>query len=308
MANTELDGESTLFHAINRNKESFAADLKDEIDLAEVRLLIENVDVVLHNFRPRVMQRLGLDYESVKKIKLDIVYAAISGYGAESPWNGKPGQDLLLQSLGGLTWLNGNAGDGPVPMGLAIADIYAGAHLVQGILACLVRKGITGSRRTGRGQHARIRSRSAIRAANRVFPGRWRGKPSAPPATMHTPISVRLTVSMPPRMATSLSRWHRSRCLASCWDATHCSATPEPSSWFEQRDEIKAILAKHLASKTTAEWLSALEPADIWCADVLDWHRLRAHEGYEVLGMEQTVRRGDGLEYRTTTLPDSYQW
>ena len=62
----------------------------------------------------------------------------------QGPWRDKPGQDLLLQSLGGLTWLNGNAGDGPVPMGLAIADIYAGAHLVQGILACLVRRGVSG--------------------------------------------------------------------------------------------------------------------------------------------------------------------
>ena len=94
VANTELDGESTLFHAINRNKESFAADLKDEFSLAEVRHLIEHADVVMHNFRPRVMQRLGIDYESVRAIKSDIIYGAISGYGADSPWSGKPGQAL----------------------------------------------------------------------------------------------------------------------------------------------------------------------------------------------------------------------
>ena len=142
VANTEIDGESTLFHAINRNKESFAADLKDKANRESVRKLIAQADVVMHNFRPGVMKRLGLDYDSVRGIKPDIVYGVITGYGSDGPWAEKPGQDLLLQSLSGLTWLSGNAGDGPVPMGLAVADILAGAHLVQGILACLVRRGI----------------------------------------------------------------------------------------------------------------------------------------------------------------------
>ena len=78
---------------------------------------------------------------------------------------------------------------------------------------------------------------------------------------------------------------------------------PDPSSWFEQRDTIKSILADHLTRQATAHWLAILEPADIWCADVLDWPRLRAHDGYRVLGMEQAVRKGNGFEYRTTRCP-----
>ena len=78
---------------------------------------------------------------------------------------------------------------------------------------------------------------------------------------------------------------------------------PEPASWYEQRDKLKAILASHLRTRPTTAWLAVLEPADIWCADVLDWRRLRDHEGYRVLQMEQTVRKGDGFTYRTTRCP-----
>ena len=302
VANTKLDGESTLFHAINRNKESFAADLKDERDLADVKRLIEHADVVMHNFRPRVMSRLGLDYESVRAIRGDIVYGAISGYGTDSPWSGKAGQDLLLQSLGGLTWLSGNAADGPVPMGLAIADIYAGAHLVQGILACLVRKGITGE--GGLVEVSMLESildlqfepltvyfQDGGEEAQRTASNNAHAYLGAPYGIYETADGY-LAIAM--------------ASIPELGELLGCNALldyPDPASWFEQRDVIKAILAEHLADRQTADWLAVLEPADIWCADVLDWRRLRAHEGYEVLAMEQTVRKGDGFEYRTTRCP-----
>lgn len=302
VANTKLDGESTLFHAINRNKESFAADLKDECDLADVKRLIEHADVVVHNFRPGVMSRLGLDYESVRAIKGDIVYGAISGYGTNGPWSGKAGQDLLLQSLGGLTWLSGNANDGPVPMGLAIADIYAGAHLVQGVLACLVRKGITGE--GGLIEVSMLESvldlqfepltvyfQDGGEEAERTSSNNAHAYLGAPYGIYETADGY-LAIAM--------------ASIPGLGELLGCNALvdyPEPTSWFEQRDEIKAILAEHLAGKPTADWLAVLEPADIWCADVLDWRRLRAHEGYDVLAMEQTVRKGDGFEYRTTRCP-----
>ena len=75
-----VEGESTIFHAINRNKESYAADLKNEEDLKKIKLLIAKADVMLHNFRPGVMERLGLDYETIKTINPSIIYAEVSGY------------------------------------------------------------------------------------------------------------------------------------------------------------------------------------------------------------------------------------
>src|SRR4051812_40449030 len=144
VSNVVLDGESTTFHAINRNKESFAADLKNSLDYERVRKLVAQADVVMHNFRPGVMERLGFACDSVRKLNPKVIYAAISGYGNEGPWRDKPGQDLLVQALSGLTWLSGNEGDGPVPMGLSVVDMLAGAQLAQGILACLAHRVVSG--------------------------------------------------------------------------------------------------------------------------------------------------------------------
>ena len=144
VSDVKLEGESTIFHAINRNKKSFVADLKTPDGLEKVKKIIHKADVLIHNFRPGVMDSLGLSYESVREINPGIIYAEISGYGNAGPWRDKPGQDLLVQAVSGLTLLSGNRKDPPTPMGVSVVDIYSGAHLVQGILAGLYQKNITG--------------------------------------------------------------------------------------------------------------------------------------------------------------------
>ena len=144
LSDTEIDGDSTIFHAINRGKQSFAVDLKNKDDLTALRGLLAKADVLIQNFRPGVIERLGLDYPAVKAINPRLVYASISGYGEDGPWVKRPGQDLLAQSRSGVMWLNGDEDQGPVPFGLAIADMLAGAAACQGILAALVRRGISG--------------------------------------------------------------------------------------------------------------------------------------------------------------------
>ena len=139
-----IEGESTIFHAINRNKQSYTADLKDADDLEKVKRLLTKADVMMHNFRPGVMERIGLDYETVKTINPDIIYAEITGYGCDGPWRDLPGQDLLLQAASGLTWLSNNNNESPTPMGVAVVDIMAGTHIAQGILASLYKRAVTG--------------------------------------------------------------------------------------------------------------------------------------------------------------------
>ena len=133
-----------VFHTANRNKQSYAADLKDPNDLEKVKKLIAKADVMTHNFRPGVMEKIGLDYEDVKKINPRIIYGVVSGYSAVGPWATKPGQDLLIQSLSGFVNLTGNESDGPTASGLATSDIFTGVHLVQGILASLIKRSKTG--------------------------------------------------------------------------------------------------------------------------------------------------------------------
>ena len=106
--NLWVDGDSLLFHTINRNKESFTADLKSAEDMESIRRLIAQADVLTHNFRPGVMESAALGYSDVQAINPRLIYGAISGYGKEGPWKDLPGQDLLLQSMSGLAYTTGD--------------------------------------------------------------------------------------------------------------------------------------------------------------------------------------------------------
>ena len=301
-SNVIMNGESSVFHAINRNKESFAVDLKNEDDKAQVRALISRADVVMHNYRPGVMERLGFDYASVKAQNPNVVYGEISGYGPEGPWRDKPGQDLLLQSVSGLTWLSGNADSGPVPMGLSIVDMLAGAHLAQGLLACLVRRSTSGA--GGLVQVSMLES--AFDFQFETITTFFNDGGALPQRTQHNNAHAYLGA---PYGIYQTSNGFLALAMGSIpvlGRLLRCAPLlnyPEPAQAFTQRDEIKATLAEHLRTATTEAWLAILEPADIWCANVLSWDKLLAHEGFAALNMVQEVSMSDGYQYRTTRCP-----
>ena len=302
ISNLELDGDSTLFHSINRNKQSFAADLKHPADLARVRRLLARADVLIQNFRPGVIERLGLGYETVRDLNPRLVYGTITGYGDRGPWRDKPGQDLLAQSLSGLTWLSGDADQGPVPVGLAIADMLAGAHLAQGLLAGLVRRGIT-----GRGALVEVSLLESVLDYQFEVLTTYLNDGGQPPrrsrvnnahAYLGAPYGIYQTADG--FLAVAMTPVPRLGELVGC---PELAAYGDPQSWFTERDTIKALLAAHLRRRATAHWLGLLEPADVWCADVFTWDRLLAHEGFAVLGMTQRVSRANGAALETTRCP-----
>ena len=301
-SNVMMNGESSVFHAINRNKESFAVDLKNEDHKAQVRALIARADVVMHNYRPGVMERLGFDYASVKALNPNVVYGEISGYGPEGPWRDKPGQDLLLQAASGLTWLSGNADAGPVPMGLSIVDMLAGAHLAQGILACLVRRSTSGA--GGLVQVSMLES--AFDFQFETLTTFFNDGGALPQRTarnnahayLGAPYGIYQTSNG--FMALAMGSIPVLGRLLGCELLLHY---PEAAQAFTQRDDIKAILANHLRTAPTETWLAILEPADIWCANVLNWDTLLAHEGFQALNIVQEVTMADGYRYRTTRCP-----
>ena len=301
-SNVIMNGESSVFHAINRNKESFAANLKNAADREQVWELVRRADVVMHNYRPGVMERLGFDYASVKAQNPNVVYGEISGYGSEGPWRDKPGQDLLLQSVSGLTWLSGNADAGPVPMGLSIVDMLAGAHLAQGLLACLVRRSTNGE--GGLVQVSMLES--AFDFQFETITTFFNDGGALPQRTTHNnahaylgaPYGIYQTSNG--FLALAMGSIPVLGRLLGCEPLLQY---PEPAQAFTQRDEIKATLAEHLKTDTTEAWLAILEPADIWCANVLTWDKLLAHEGFQALNMVQEVTMADGYAYRTTRCP-----
>jgi len=288
--NTWVDDNSLLFHTINRNKESFTADLKNEDDIAAIKKLVARADVLVHNFRPGVMEKSGLGYETVKQVNPRLIYAVISGYGKEGPWKNKPGQDLLLQSMTGLAYTTGNGSNGPVPFGVSIADILCGSQLVQGILAALIR-------RQKRNEGALIEVSLLESMLDFQFellttyytdhrqPKRSNinnGHPllSAPYGVYQTADGYLALAMMDIQV------------LAAAIACPGLGGFSQQQA-FAERDAIKKILADHIITQKTMHWLTALQERDLWAMEVLDWKKMMQHEAYQTLQMEQQVSVGD---------------
>jgi crotonobetainyl-CoA:carnitine CoA-transferase CaiB-like acyl-CoA transferase len=245
------------------------------------------------------MEKKGLHYNAVKAINPGIIYTEISGYGNDGPWKNKPGQDLLIQSLSGLTHSTGNYHDNPLPLGLGIGDYLCGNQAVQFILGALVRK-----RKTGQGaflqlslmetlidfqfeffttyfQSKRHHKRSAINNGHPLL--------SAPYGIYQT-IDGYIAIAMMP--------------LQKLNAAIACEALNQfkEEDAFEKRDEIKAAISEHLLTGTSAFWLKKTQPLDLWVMPVLNWRQLKETEGYKVLQMEQQVKLNN-KEITTTRCP-----
>ncbi len=132
------------FQNIHRNKRGMTLNLKSEDGMAVFRRLVAEVDVVVENYRPDVKHRLGIDYESLKTINPGLVYASISGFGQDGPYVGRPGFDQIAQGMGGLMSITGVPGEGPMRVGIPVADLTAGIFCAQGILIALLEREVSG--------------------------------------------------------------------------------------------------------------------------------------------------------------------
>jgi CoA:oxalate CoA-transferase len=301
--NLWVDESSLVFHTINRNKESFAADLKNADDLVFVKQLIASADVMMHNFRQGVMEGLGLDYQSAKTINPAIIYTEISGYGKNGPWNRKPGQDLLTQAISGLAYATGNRDDHPIPFGLAIGDYLCGNQSVQAILAALIRR-----HKTGQGallelslleslidfqfeffttyfQTNQQHERSAINNGHPLL--------SAPYGIYQTSDGYIAIAMMP------LHKLNKALACEKLTDYREAEA-------FEKRDEIKAILSQCFLGATTDSWLKKMHVLDLWVMPVLNWEQLIQTSTYKALNMEQLLSMENNKEITTTRCPIRY--
>ena len=264
-AETYRNGVSTFFMLANRNQRSVVLDLKSETGHEAALRLIAKSDVVVANFRPGAMDRLGLGYQAARKVRPEIIYATASGYGSDSPFRDLPGQDLLIQGLSGVAWLTGRAGQDPVVVGAAVVDQHGGALLAMGILAALFQR-----ERTGEGQQLEVAMVQAafdlmvepvVYAAN----GAKLERPSEEIAdTFHSaPYGVYRTadghavISMTPV-----------KTLVEALGEPPLTGLDDPSIAFSKRDEIRAALGPLVARHSTADLIERLRAHHIWCAPV----------------------------------------
>jgi crotonobetainyl-CoA:carnitine CoA-transferase CaiB-like acyl-CoA transferase len=264
--NTWHDGQSLLHLCANRNKRSVAIDLKSAKGRELALRLVDTADVVSENFRPGVMEKLGLGYETLKARKPSLIYASASGYGPDGPYVEKPGQDLLAQALFGMMAITGQAATGPRPVGASVIDHHGAALFALGILAAIVRR-----QRTGQGcrvDASLMQSALDLQAESLVA---WINSPAkpVPQAFRHVagwyyaaPYGVYATKDG--HLAISLSPL---AVLAEAIGEPRLASYGNKEAWTNQ-DEIGELIERRLATATTAEWMTRMEPLKIWHAPV----------------------------------------
>lgn len=295
-----IDGDTASFHAMNRNKRAVIADLKDRVDRAMVLELVAWSDVLVQNFRPGVMARLGLGYEALRTVNPGLIYASATGYGETGPWADRPGQDLLAQSVSGLAWASGERF--PVPVGLALADHLMSCHIAQGVLALLVRKA-----RTGLGGLVEtslleamldLQSEQLVDGLNAAECPAGVDAGSAPVSAVSGVFPTKdghLAIGMAP--------------IAELASLLPCPGLDLGVSSELRLPEVERLLRPVLATRSTRDWLRRLEPAGPWFAPVLTLEQMLADPAFAAVEMTQEVVRAPRdasatpLAIRTTRSP-----
>jgi crotonobetainyl-CoA:carnitine CoA-transferase CaiB-like acyl-CoA transferase len=265
-ADTFIGGVSAFFMLANRNLRSVTLNLKSARGVEVARRLVETADVMVENFRPGVMNRLGLGYEDARKINPRIIYASGSGYGSDGPYSHLPGQDLLIQAISGLGANTGTEAQGPTVSAAAVVDQHSASLLAMGILAALVHRA-----RTGEGQRVELVMMQAaldLQAEPVVYHlnGAKLRRPKTPVADTFHAVPYGFYATADGHVAISLTPVKAlSEVLG---NPAELAPYESPDIAYSRRDEIRAALDPFFRKRTTAEWIELLRAHDIWCAPV----------------------------------------
>ena len=262
--------ESPLFMAWNRNKRSLAIDLKDPQAREIIFEMAKTADVVIENFRPGVMARLGYGYEDFKAVNPKIVYASNSGFGSSGPYVKRPGQDMLVQAITGLTTLTGRKESPPTPLGTGLPDMLSSFHMVYGILAALLH-----AEKSGVGQHVEVSlMHSTMALESQEFttilnvkkeldytrPESGIGHPfQAAPFGIYACSDGYVAIAMGPFEV-----------LVDALEAPHLMEYMDPQVRFDKRDEVFAAIEAVMKTNTCDYWLNRMWERDLWVSNIQD--------------------------------------
>jgi crotonobetainyl-CoA:carnitine CoA-transferase CaiB-like acyl-CoA transferase len=268
------DNESDYYVALNRNKKNIAIDLSAPEGQEIARSLARQCDVVIQNFRPGVMERLGLGFEDLRKLRPGLVYCSISAFGAAGPWSARPANDIIMQSVSGLMGITGEVGGGPVRIGAPISDFTSGLFALSGVLAALFARAAHPD-----GQHVEV---SMLEASLNLM---CNYIPAVASMGFKVPRVGRGHATIVPYQAFRCSDgefvmvgaftrgfWER---LARAVGHEEWIADPRFSSngrRLKNREALIGRLEAIFAAKTRAEWIDLLEKADVPVGPVLDLH------------------------------------
>ncbi|WP_018155187.1 CaiB/BaiF CoA transferase family protein [Demetria terragena] len=279
------DGESIFFLLGNRNVRSLVADLKDPAWREVVLRLVDESDVLIESFRPGAMERMGLGSDELHERNPRLVYCSLSGYGSTGPYQDRPGQDVLLQSMSGIAAATGGEAQPPTPVGASIVDQHGAALGAFGILAAL-----HGRERTGRGCVVESNLLSAALDLQieplAYFANGWEGTRShsgvsspyyKAPYGVFATADGHLTLSL-----NSLAL------LAEVFSDEWFTSVSEEES-YQRRDDVNMRITEHLAQRSTAEWEKVLADHKVWFAPVNSYS--------DVLSDPQVEHNGSFIEF-----------
>jgi len=261
------EGESISFISFNRNKKSIALDLKTDEDKNIAKRIIAKSDILLENFRPGVMERLGMGYQEMKSVHPALIYCSSSGYGASGPYLKRPGQDLLAQSISGGPALNGKKGDLPVVTAVGQADLLTSLFIVQSVLAAVYSRTQTGKGQkieanllnSAVGFHVQEVTAFLHKGANPErsesgIPNPWIGAPYGLYNTSDGYVAIGMSSVSQVAKVIGLEKYTGDK-----YDSNNI---------IEKRDQIRYDFDIVFQTKTTEEWLKLLLAKDIWCSQV----------------------------------------
>jgi crotonobetainyl-CoA:carnitine CoA-transferase CaiB-like acyl-CoA transferase len=261
-----LDGQSPFFLAMNRNKRSIALNLKHERAREVCRRLAGRSDLVMENFRPGVMDRLGLGYDDLRKINPSVVYVSGSGFGPDGPYVDRPGQDLLIQAMSGLAAYGGRRDDPPTPAGSSIVDASTALLLAFSAMVALFHR-----ERTGQGQRVDVslfgtaialqcQELAAFMNLDRRFD---RSEAGIGGAWLSAPFGIYRTADGWIALAmASLA------VIGELLDLPELAKYDDERAAYDHRDEVKELVQGRLVERPTKEWLDVLAAKNVWCAAV----------------------------------------
>jgi len=300
-ADVELKGQKTTFLGLNRNKRSLAIDLK-LVDGRELFYdLVKSSDILVQNFRVGTVERLGIDYQTLKAINPRLIYASITGYGPDGPGAGRPGQDLVLQGYSGSMWFVGSQFDAPTPGGIPSIDAMTGYQATIGILAALHARSITGV-----GQHVEVDMLSVVMDAqiqelttylnSGVVPRRgveytahaWIGAPYG----VYKTSDGWLTLAMCPIDV-----------LGQALGDERLVKYNKLEDAQKYTDEIYAIIRPQFTDRTTNEWITRLDQFNIWSGPVYDYPELEQDEQVTSRGLIVEIEHPTVGRMRTVAPP-----
>jgi crotonobetainyl-CoA:carnitine CoA-transferase CaiB-like acyl-CoA transferase len=282
------------FQNLHRNKRSMTLNLKKPEGIAALKRMVKKADVVVENFRPDVKKRLGIDYKALSKINPKLVYASISGFGQDGPYANRPGFDQIAQGMGGLMSVTGLPGQGPVRVGIPIADLSAGLLTSLGIMVALLER-----EKSKKGQHVTSSLLQAqifmldFQAARYLVQGEV-AKQAGNNHPTSAPTGVYKTDDGYINIATAgQTIWKR---FCEVLGAPELAKNPDyidGAARSKNRDPLDVEITKRLVGKTSNEWVEVMNEAGVPCGPIYNIDQMFADPQVKHLGIAQSVTKKD---------------